>query len=158
MNVPFADDLAARCFGGVLGFYQHPSRVNDCDMRFAVFTPPQAERGQVPVLYYLAGLTCTEETFVIKAGAQRRAASSASCSSRRTPARAVPLPGDRDPGISASAPGFYLDATAGAVVEALPHVQLRDVEELPALIEREFPGRHPRAAASSAIRWAGTAR
>ena len=48
------------CFGGVLGYYQHPSRTNHCDMRFAVYSPPQAANGPVPVIYYLAGLTCTD--------------------------------------------------------------------------------------------------
>src|SRR4051812_40029513 len=57
-------------FGGVQGYYRHDSV--DCGpMKFAVYRPPQAASGPVPVLYYLAGLTCSEETFVIKAGAQR---------------------------------------------------------------------------------------
>ena len=63
-----------RCFGGIQGFYRHASTACAGPMRFAVYTPPQAERGSVPVLYYFSGLTCTEENFVIKAGAQRVAA------------------------------------------------------------------------------------
>ena len=63
-----------RCFGGVQGFYRHASTETGGTMKFGVFRPPQAAKGKVPVLYYLAGLTCTEETFVIKAGAQRIAA------------------------------------------------------------------------------------
>lgn len=63
-----------RCFGGTLGFYRHPSDVNQCDMQFAVFVPPQAANGNVPVVTYLSGLTCTEENFMAKAGAQRYAA------------------------------------------------------------------------------------
>ena len=62
------------CFGGRVGYYEHDSSENACRMRFAVFVPPQAAYGPVPVLTYLAGLTCTEETFMIKAGAQRLAA------------------------------------------------------------------------------------
>ena len=62
------------CFGGVQGFYRHDSEVIGLPMRFSVYKPPQAAREPVPVLYWLAGLTCTEETFMIKAGAQRRAA------------------------------------------------------------------------------------
>ncbi|HRH92616.1 MAG TPA: alpha/beta hydrolase-fold protein, partial [Agitococcus sp.] len=62
------------CFGGVQGFYQHQSSVIGLPMRFAVYQPPQAQHDKVPVLFYLAGLTCTEETFAIKAGAQRLAA------------------------------------------------------------------------------------
>jgi S-formylglutathione hydrolase len=62
------------CFGGKMGFYRHRSSVNDCDMQFSVFLPPQAENSKVPVLTFLSGLTCTEETFMIKSGAQRYAA------------------------------------------------------------------------------------
>ena len=73
-----ADSIETReehaCFGGRTGFYRHASRETGTTMGFAVYLPPQAERGPVPALYYLAGLTCTEETFVIKAGAQRLAA------------------------------------------------------------------------------------
>ena len=63
-----------RCFGGTMGFYEHTSSVNHCDMRFAVFTPPQAAAGSVPVVTFLSGLTCTDENFMVKAGAQRYAA------------------------------------------------------------------------------------
>jgi S-formylglutathione hydrolase len=62
------------CFGGTQGVYQHDSTSNHSSMRFSVFTPAQAKQGKVPVLFFLAGLTCNEETFMIKAGAQRVAA------------------------------------------------------------------------------------
>jgi S-formylglutathione hydrolase len=62
------------CFDGVQGFYQHDSVETGTPMKFGVFVPPQAKRGPVPVLFYLAGLTCNEETFALKAGAQRHAA------------------------------------------------------------------------------------
>lgn len=62
------------CFGGTQGFYQHASVEIGLPMRFSVFQPPQAKVGLVPVLFFLAGLTCTGETFMIKAGAQRYAA------------------------------------------------------------------------------------
>lgn len=62
------------CYGGKVGFYRHESTSTRTPMRLAVFTPPQARERPVPVLYYLAGLTCTEETFMMKAGAQRVAA------------------------------------------------------------------------------------
>jgi S-formylglutathione hydrolase len=71
---PFEVISQHRCFGGAVGFYRHEAASTGCAMRFAVFTPLQAKSGPVPVLYYLAGLTCTEETFMIKAGAQRLAA------------------------------------------------------------------------------------
>ena len=59
------------CFGGKMGFYRHRSDVNNCDMRFAVFQPPQVDAGKVPVVTFLSGLTCTEENFMVKSGAQR---------------------------------------------------------------------------------------
>ena len=62
------------CFSGTQRFLAHDSRECRTEMRFSVYKPPQARDGRVPVLYYLAGLTCTEETFMIKAGAQRLAA------------------------------------------------------------------------------------
>ena len=62
------------CHGGTQGFYAHESRTCGTEMRFSVYRPPQAQAGRVPVLWYLAGLTCTEETFATKAGAQRFAA------------------------------------------------------------------------------------
>lgn len=102
-----------RCFDGVQGFYEHQSAACAGPMRFAVFQPPAALRGErVPVLYYLAGLTCSEETFAIKSGAQWVAAelglALVSCD---TSPRARRLPGDDaadDFGLGA---GFYLDAT-----------------------------------------------
>ena len=62
------------CFDGVQRFYQHDSREIGLPMRFSVFLPSQAALGPVPAVLYLAGLTCTEETFMVKAGAQARAA------------------------------------------------------------------------------------
>ena len=56
------------CFGGTVGSYCHHSSACDAEMRFAVYIPPQAAEGPVPVLYYLAGLTSTEKTFMTKAG------------------------------------------------------------------------------------------
>src|SRR5690625_545116 len=60
-----------RCFEGTQRFYRHDSREIGLPMNFSVYIPPQAGQGRVPVLFFLAGLTCTEETFMIKAGAQR---------------------------------------------------------------------------------------
>jgi S-formylglutathione hydrolase len=62
------------CFGGTMGFYRHASSANHCDMRLAVYVPPQAADKKVPVVTYLSGLTCTEENFMAKSGAQRYAA------------------------------------------------------------------------------------
>ncbi|HAK61048.1 MAG TPA: S-formylglutathione hydrolase [Nitrospiraceae bacterium] len=63
-----------RCFGGSVRFYSHYSACCKGDMRFSVFLPPMADKRDIAVLYYLAGLTCTEETFMIKSGAQQYAA------------------------------------------------------------------------------------
>ncbi|MGH3086884.1 MAG: alpha/beta hydrolase-fold protein, partial [Rubrobacteraceae bacterium] len=63
-----------KCFGGAVSFHSHQSEATGTQMNFSVYVPSQAENSSVPVLYYLAGLTCTEETFQIKGGAQRYAA------------------------------------------------------------------------------------
>lgn len=102
-----------RCFGGVQRFYSHESRECATRMRFSVFLPPQAARGPVPALYYLAGLTCTEETFAIKAGAQRVAAElGLMLVAPDTSPRNARIDGDDanwDFGLGA---GFYVDATS----------------------------------------------
>jgi S-formylglutathione hydrolase len=99
------------CFGGRQGFYRHDSRAIGLPMKFAVFVPPQAADGPVPVLFYLAGLTCTEETFPIKAGAQRAAAElGLMLVAPDTSPRGANVPGEAanwDFGVGA---GFYLDA------------------------------------------------
>jgi S-formylglutathione hydrolase len=101
-----------RCFGGVQGFYRHPSTVIQLPMRFAVYRPPQAQSCRVPVLFYLAGLTCTEETFVIKAGAQRVAAQLGvmlvTCD---TSPRDTGIAGEADDWEVGSGAGFYINAT-----------------------------------------------
>lgn len=101
-----------RCFDGEQRFYVHDSRECRTEMRFSVFVPPQADDRPVPVLFYLAGLTCTEETFAIKAGAQRVAAQlGIMLVAPDTSPRKVRFPGDDaswDFGLGA---GFYVDAT-----------------------------------------------
>lgn len=126
------------CFGGTMGFYTHRSEATSSDMRFAVYLPPQAKQGKVPALYYLAGLTCTEETFVIKAGAQRLAAeyglALVACD---TSPRGLNLPGDSDAWDFGVAAGFYLDATA-APWSANYRMGSYINDELPALVEKNF--------------------
>jgi S-formylglutathione hydrolase len=101
-----------RCFGGTVGFYRHEAASTACQMRFAVFMPPAAQSARVPVLYYLAGLTCTEETFMIKAGAQRLAAElGLALVAPDTSPRGVSLPGDGDSWDFGLGAGFYVDAT-----------------------------------------------
>ncbi len=138
-EAPFETVSRHRCFGGTVGFYKHRSAVNDCTMKFAVFTPPQAERGSVPVVYYLAGLTCTEETFMIKAGAQRRAAElGLMLVSMDTSPRGVPLPGDSDSYDFGVGAGFYLEATQEPWSKHY-HMYSYVTNELPALIDAHFP-------------------
>jgi S-formylglutathione hydrolase len=128
-----------RCFGGSMAFYRHRSLETGTDMSFGIYLPPQAEKAPVPALYYLAGLTCTEETFLIKAGAQRLAAQHGlALVAPDTSPRGADIPGEDDDWDFGTGAGFYLDATEapwrghyrmGSYVNA----------ELPALIEASFP-------------------
>jgi S-formylglutathione hydrolase len=127
-----------RCFGGVQGFYRHHSAAVGGPMRFSVFVPPEA-RSPRPALYYLAGLTCTEETFVTKAGAQRTAAALGlvlvTCDTSPREAR---YPGDDaswDFGLGA---GFYVDATQEPWRKSY-RMDTYVTRELPALVEASFP-------------------
>lgn len=100
------------CFGGVQGFYQHDSALIGLPMKFGVFVPPQARQGPVPVLFYLAGLTCNEETFAIKAGAQRYAAEHGlMLVSPDTSPRGTGVEGADSAWDFGTGAGFYLDAT-----------------------------------------------
>ena len=127
-----------RCFGGVQGFYKHESSETAGTMKFGVFRPPQAEKTKVPVLYYLAGLTCTEETFVIKAGAQRIAAELGLM-------LVTPDTSPRDTGIEGAtgdwefgeAAGFYLDATTPAFAKRF-RMYSYVTKELPSVIGAHF--------------------
>lgn len=101
-----------RCFGGVQRFHEHDSREVGLPMRFSTFLPPQAAHGPVPALLYLAGLTCNEETFMAKAGAQRVAAElGIALVAPDTSPRGANLPGEADSWDFGVAAGFYLDAT-----------------------------------------------
>ncbi|MDQ3367873.1 MAG: S-formylglutathione hydrolase [Myxococcota bacterium] len=126
-----------RCFGGTQGFYELDSAAIGGPMRFAVFVPP-GERPP-PVLYYLAGLTCTEETFPAKAGAQRVAAelglALVACDTSPRHARYDGDAADWDFGQGA---GFYLDATRAPWAETY-RMETHVVDELRAAVERSFP-------------------
>jgi S-formylglutathione hydrolase len=128
-----------RCFGGVQGFYRHTSTACAGPMRFAVYRPPQAEHSSVPVLYFLSGLTCTEENFVIKAGAQRLAAELGLM-------LVVPDTSPRNTGIPGEADSIYFGAGAGLYLDATQEPWSRffqmytyATEELPQLIAEKFP-------------------
>ncbi len=129
-----------RCFDGVQGFYSHKSGCCNGTMRFAVFQPPQALAGQkVPVLTYLSGLTCTEENFVIKAGAQRVASElGIMVVAPDTSPRGQDIPGEDESYDFGSAAGFYLDATEEPWSKAYKMYSYI-TEELPAALKAGFP-------------------
>jgi len=100
------------CYGGVQRFYRHESRETRGPMRFSAYLPPQARTAKVPVLYFLSGLTCTEETFCIKSHAQKSAAElGLMLVSPDTSPREPRIPGDADHWDFGHSAGFYLDAT-----------------------------------------------
>ena len=104
---------AHACFGGEQRFYRHQASAIGLPMQFSVFLPPQALAGEkVPALLYLAGLTCTDETFMVKAGAQRLAAElGLALISPDTSPRGANVPGEADAWDFGVGAGFYLDAT-----------------------------------------------
>jgi S-formylglutathione hydrolase len=100
------------CFHGVQRIYKHDSTSIGLPMRFSVFLPAQASSKNVPALFYLAGLTCTEETFPIKAGAQRYAAEHGiALIAPDTSPRGADIPGEKDAWDFGAGAGFYVDAT-----------------------------------------------
>src|SRR5690606_36074719 len=142
MSAPFTTRSEQRAFEGKQGFYEHASSLCQGPMRFGVYLPPRALRGErVPVLYYLAGLTCTEETFAIKAGAQRYAAEhDVALVTCDTSPRAPRFPGDDaawDFGLGA---GSYLDASEAPWSSAY-RMESYVTRELRELVEANFPVR-----------------
>jgi S-formylglutathione hydrolase len=127
------------CFGGVQGFYRHVSAQTATVMGFAAYVPPAAQSGPVPVLYYLAGLTCNEETATIKAGAQQWA-------SRHglmlvmpdTSPRGAGIEGEEDDWDFGAGAGFYLDATL-APWSSNYRMYSYVSDELPAIVDAHFP-------------------
>jgi S-formylglutathione hydrolase len=128
-----------RCFDGVQGFYRHDSKEIGLPMRFSVFRPAQAEKGPVPVLFYLSGLTCTEENFTIKAGAQRFAARHGiMVIAPDTSPRGADIEGENESWDFGTGAGFYLDATRAPWSR---HYRMESycAQELPDLIQAELP-------------------
>ena len=127
------------CYGGEQGFYRHESLEARGPMKFSVYLPPQAKSGKVPVLYFLSGLTCTEETFCIKSHAQKYAAElGMMLVSPDTSPREPRIPGDADHWDFGYSAGFYLDATQ------LPWSQNYRMysyvaRELPQIVAAHFP-------------------
>jgi S-formylglutathione hydrolase len=127
-----------RCFGGVQGVYAHASQVTGCDMTFGLFLPEEAETNEVPVIWYLSGLTCTHENAMVKAGAQRWAA-------EMGVAVVFPDTSPRGEGVANDAAydlgqgaGFYVNATEKPWK---PHFRMWDyvTDELPRLLFNAFP-------------------
>lgn len=133
-----------RSFGGWHKQYTHTSAVLGCEMRFAIYLPPQAATESVPVVYWLSGLTCTDENFMQKAGAHRMAAElGIAIVAPDTSPRGEGVANDDAYDLGQGA-GFYLNATQQPWAK---HYQMEDyiLKELPELIESVFPVTHKRA-------------
>lgn len=127
-----------RMHGGTQGVYAHESKETACRMEFAVYQPPQAANGPLPVLYWLSGLTCTWANFTEKAGAQRYAAEQGVIIvAPDTSPRGVNLPGEDDAYDFGSGAGFYVDST---VEPWSKHYRMYSyvTKELPDVINKHF--------------------
>ena len=140
MSVSIAQPLSAnRSFGGWVKRFEHRSEVLDCDMVFGAYLPPQAEQGPVPALWWLSGLTCTDENFMQKAGAQKLAAElGMAIVCPDTSPRGTDLPGEHDDWDFGSGAGFYVNATQEPWRR---HYRMYDyvMKELPNLVESFLP-------------------
>lgn len=127
------------CFGGTVGYYSHASISCDGEMKFSIYQPPQAQSQSLPVLYFLSGLTCTEENFMAKAGAQQFAAKyGLILVAPDTSPRDTGTPGEDDEWDFGTGAGFYVDAIASPW-SAHYRMYSYVTEELPALIREHFP-------------------
>lgn len=127
-----------KMFGGSQAFYKHDSKVNNAPMTFAVFLPEQIIDKKLPVLYWLSGLTCTEENFVIKAGAQRAAAElGIVIVTMDTSPRDLGIEGENDSYDFGSGAGFYLNATEDKWSKHY-NMYAYVTKELPQIIESNF--------------------
>ncbi len=126
------------CFGGRQEVWAHHSETLGCDMKFAVYLPPQAATQRLPVLYWLSGLTCTEQNFITKAGAQRYAAEHGLILVAPDTSPRGDDVADAEGYDLGKGAGFYLNATQAPWSA---HYRMHDyiVQELPALIEAQFP-------------------
>ncbi|KMO27086.1 S-formylglutathione hydrolase [Methylobacterium aquaticum] len=129
----------ARSHGGIQGVYRHEAETTRCPMTFAVYLPPQAEAGKVPVLWYLSGLTCTHANVMDK-GEYRRAAAKHGIAivAPDTSPRGPDVPDEPDNWQFGCGAGFYVDATQ-APYDRNYRMWSYVTEELPALVAREFP-------------------
>lgn len=129
----------AKSFGGTQGVYRHRSEACQCDMTFAVFLPPQAQSGPVPVLWYLSGLTCTHQNVMDK-GEYRQMTSELGIAviCPDTSPRGDDIPDEPDNWQFGKGAGFYLDATQAPFAKNY-RMYSYITEELPALVAKEFP-------------------
>ncbi|MGE3724193.1 MAG: S-formylglutathione hydrolase [Candidatus Sericytochromatia bacterium] len=139
---PVSGDLArlsrAKAFGGWQETWVHSARSTETAMKFGIYLPPQADDKPCPVLYWLSGLTCTEENFIVKAGAQRYAAEfGLILVSPDTSPRGANLPGEDESWDFGTGAGFYLNATQ-APWDRHYHMYDYVLNELPTLIQSEF--------------------
>lgn len=129
----------SRSFGGVQGVYRHPSRVCNCDMTFAVYLPPQAEDGPVPVLWYLSGLTCSHANVMDKGEYRAHAAKHGiAIICPDTSPRGDQVPDEKDNWQFGSGAGFYVDATQEPWRKNY-NMYSYITAELPQLVAEEFP-------------------
>lgn len=146
---------ATKSFGGWLKRYKHRSRALDCEMIFAIYLPPQAEEGKVPLLWWLSGLTCTDENFTQKAGAQRVAAElGIAIVCPDTSPRGTDLPGEHD---------SYDFGSGAASTSTPPRRPGRSTTACTTMSTRSCPrwcvstSRSPGASRSAATPWGATA-
>ncbi|EEC18749.1 esterase D, putative [Ixodes scapularis] len=127
-----------KCFGGLQKVYSHFSSTLKCTMKFAIFLPPKSEAAPVPLLYWLSGLTCTEQNFIQKAGAQKYASElSLAIVCPDTSPRGCNIEGEEDSWDLGTGAGFYVDATQGKWKENYKMYSYV-TKELPSLMEN-FP-------------------
>jgi S-formylglutathione hydrolase len=132
------------CFGGTVGFYKHSSTTCNSEMKFSVYLPPQAKSESVPVLYFLSGLTCTEDNFTAKSGAQQFAAKyGVVLVAPDTSPRNTGILGENDDWDFGTGAGFYVDATQAPWSQHY-HMYSYITRELPTLIVEYFPVRGDR--------------
>jgi len=128
-----------KAFSGTQGVYTHPAEETACEMEFSVYMPPQAATGPVPIVYYLSGLTCTQENVTTKGGFQRMAAELGLCIvCPDTSPRGAGYAGEDDAYDFGTGAGFYVDATE-APWSGMYRMYSYVTRELPVLIAKHFP-------------------
>ena len=128
-----------RSFGGVQAVYSHAAKQTRCTMRFGVFLPSRSRSNRVPVLYWLSGLTCTEENFIVKSGAQRIAEElGIALVVPDTSPRGLGIPGETDSYDFGLGAGFYVDATQAPWSTGY-RMYSYVTKELPSVVAEHFP-------------------